>query len=115
MTLDKNTWGNSRSAINLVTILLKPEYQECARRARRVLTKQFEALQSVMDIRCKNIREHSLYMWHERFPSLLSGLPEIVRTHILCVETGKYRQLLRLSKGGERWISRRGLLSTRIQ
>ena len=97
--MDKHTWGDSQAAINLAThILAQPEYNQYSKFVSRNLSKQFIALSSIMAIPDKNTRETTLKMWHDRFKGLVSVLPEVVRTHTLCVETGEYRKKLRQSK-----------------
>ena len=94
--MDKYTFGNSQSEINLVSsILTNPQYAIYSRKVARLLSKQFQALNMVSTIPDERIKRHTMRMWHERFVSLLNDLPEIVKTHTLCVETGKYRQLLK--------------------
>ncbi|MCJ7457411.1 MAG: hypothetical protein MUP17_00250 [candidate division Zixibacteria bacterium] len=95
----KYTFGDSMAAVNLTSnILEKQEFRDIRHKVARLLTKQIIALKSLMAIRDKRMREASLKMWHDEFPLKVSDLPELVRTHVLCVETGIYRQLLRDSK-----------------
>ena len=95
----KYTFGDSRAAINLTSsILEQSEFKNIRRKVSRLLTGQSVALKSLMAIRDKRSREASLKMYHDRFQLKVSDLPEIVRTHVLCVETGIYRQLLKSSK-----------------
>ena len=94
--MDKYTFGNSQAAQNLVgDILRKPEYEKYSEQVARLLSKQIVTLKSINHIPIDHIRKATLKMWHEHFISLCSKLPEIVRTHVLCVETGWYRQSLR--------------------
>jgi hypothetical protein len=95
---DKFTFGKAQSAINLMSILEKQEYKEYLPQVMRLLSKQSESLNAVMCIPHEHTRNFTLDMWHRHFATLVVGLPEIVRTHTLCVETGWYRQLLRNSK-----------------
>ena len=93
--MDKYTFGDSRAAINLmVDILGKPEYEKYSSRVAKLLSKQFQALNAVAEIRDKTIREATLQMWHRRFIGLAEDLPEVIKTHTLCVAAGKYHQLL---------------------
>jgi hypothetical protein len=95
----KYTFGDSQAAINLTSSILEnPEYSGLRQKVSRLLTKQIITLKAIMEIRNNRIREASLTIWHSRFPSKLADLPEIVKTHVLCVETGVYRQLLKDSK-----------------
>lgn len=97
--METYTFGNSQAAKNLIgNILTMPEHVGYARKVARLLDKQFKTLTAVAGITDRTIREATLQIWHKRFGSLLDGLPEIVRTHVLCVENGKYRQLLASSK-----------------
>ena len=93
--MDKHTFGDSQAAVNLmVDILEKPEYKQYSPRVARLLAKQFKALKAVAEISDKSVREATLQMWHRRFIGLASGLPELVKTHTLCVAAGKYHQIL---------------------
>ena len=95
----KFTFGDSQSAVNLMgSILQQPEYQKYKDVVCRKLSKQIEKMKAVGAIENQSIREATLKMWHDRFASGVSGLPEIVKTHTRCVETGMYRQLLRDSQ-----------------
>ncbi len=95
--MDKYTFGNSQSEINLVSdILMRPEYEAFSKKVARLLSKQFQVFNMVTNIPDERIKRHTLKMWHERFALLVQDLPEVVRTHTLCVETGKYRQLLKV-------------------
>jgi hypothetical protein len=95
--IDKFTFGKTQSAINLMGILEK-EHKECLPRVMRLLSRQSESFNAIMHIPHEHTRNFTLDMWHKRFPMLVAELPEVVRTHTLCVETGWYRQLLRDSK-----------------
>jgi len=94
--MDKYTFGNSQSAQNLMGDILKnPEYEKYSKRVAHLLSKQITIFKSVNCISNEHIRKATLKMWHEHFIPLCSDLPEVVKTHTLCVETGWYRQLLR--------------------
>lgn len=96
--MDKYTFGKEQSVVNLVgNILLMPEYVIYQSKVARLLSRQMIALSAISTISNEAIRRTTLEMWHERFTSLVSGLPEIIRTHMRCFETGKYRQLLKKS------------------
>ena len=96
--MDKYTFGKSQAATNLLCdILENPEYKQCSRRVARLLSKQFKALLAAAKISDKGVRNATLRLWHDKFETLTDGLPEVVKTHIRCVETGKFRQIL---KGG---------------
>ena len=99
----KHTFGKSQAALNLVgDILEKPEHKEFRPKVFRLLSKQSEFLNSVMEISNKRVREACLKMSHDRFATSVAELPEIVRTHVLCVETGVYRQLVAKSRKEEK-------------
>jgi len=95
--MDRYTWGNSQSAINLTTILERPEYQECSGRVCRVLSKYMAAMKSISLIEDKSIRETVLGIWYDRFRGSVADLPEVVHSHLLCVAKGRLRQLTRES------------------
>ena len=96
--IDRYTFGKSQAAQNLIAnILQKPEYVQYSKRVARLLSKQSAILNMVAFIPNETTKKATLRMWHEHFAGLTLGLPEIVKTHTLCVETGWYRQLL---KGG---------------
>ena len=95
----KVTFGKSQAAINLTgSILQQPEYQRYKCFVYRKLSKQITGMKALMAIENKVIRRATLKMWHDKFTLAVSDLPEIVKTHTRCVETGIYRQLLRDSK-----------------
>lgn len=97
--MDRYTFGDSQAAQNLITdILNKPEYSKYSKRVAHLLGKQGVILKAVAIIQDETIRKATLKMWHDHFAQLCSDLPEIVRTHTLCVETGWYRQLLKEGK-----------------
>jgi len=90
------TFGASQAARNLMaSILQQPEYRQYKEAVCRRLSKQLERLNAVMDIRNSVVRQATLKMWHDTFPNWCRGLPEIVKTHAICVETGWYRYLLK--------------------
>jgi len=92
----KFTFGDSQAAVNLMSsILQQPEYQRYRRKVCRKLSKQIEGMTALGTIGDKAIRDAMLGVWHGQFASRISDLPEIVKTHTRCVETGFYRQLLR--------------------
>ena len=94
--MDKCTFGNSQAAQNLVgDILRKPEYEKYSKRVAHLLSKQSAFFSNVSYIPDETIRKATLRKWHEHFAGLVDGLPEIVKTHTICVETGWYRQALR--------------------
>ena len=85
--------------MNLITnILENPEYKVYTRKVARLLGKQFKAFLAVIEISDKETREAALKMWHDKFKERTENLPEVIKTHIRCVETGKYRQLLKNKK-----------------
>ena len=91
-----HTFGNTKAAINLTTSILEnPEYQQFRRKVCRLLSKQIETLNSLTEISNSRVRKASLKVWHDKFAMQVIGLPEIVKTHTLCVETGIYRRLLK--------------------
>jgi hypothetical protein len=94
----KYTYGTSSCSINLINILDKPEYIAIRDRVFSILSRQDFRLNQLMNIENKNVRDTSLLLWHKRFVDLIKDLPEVVRTHTLCVETAIYRKLLRKSK-----------------
>ena len=95
------TFGNSQAAINLMgSILQQKEYQKYKRVTCRKLSKQIEAMKALMAIENKVVRRAALKIWHDKFTSLISDLPEIVKTHVRCVETGIYRELLKQETAG---------------
>ncbi len=92
----KYTFGKSQSAINLMSsILCLEEYKIFKRKVCSLLSKQSEAFHSIMTMPNKRVRGATLKMWHERFAILCEDLPELVKTHTRCVETGLYRQFLK--------------------
>ena len=96
--MDRHTWGNSQSAINLTTILERPEYKECSDRVCRVLSKYMASMKAISYIPDKSTRETVLIMWHNRIVDSVDDLPEVVRTHFRCVAKGRLRQLIRESQ-----------------
>lgn len=96
----KFTFGDSQSAVNLMgSILQQPEYQKYKRTVCRKLSKQIEGMKALMPIENEVVRKATLKMWHDKFLPSISNLPEVVKTHTRCVETGVYRQLLRENNG----------------
>ena len=94
--MDRYTFGNSQAAQNLIgNILPKPEYMKYSKRVTRLLSKQISILKLVNCISNETTRKATLRMWHRHFVELCLDLPEAVRTHTLCVETGWYRQTLK--------------------
>jgi len=92
--MDKYMWGKSQAAINLITTLNTPEYSDHARRVRKILHTQLRAMESIMDIKDTHFKRATLELWHHQFSGKLIDLPEVIRTHVLCVETGKFRELI---------------------
>jgi len=93
------TFGESQAAVNLMgNILQQPEYQAIKRKVCRILAKQIEGMKSLMVIKNKVDREATIRMWHDKFVTIIVDLPEVVKSHTRCVETGWYRQLLKDSK-----------------
>lgn len=93
--MDKYMWGKSQAAVNLITALKTPEYEMFARIVRRRVSTQIRGLEAMMTITEPHFRRAALEMWHKQFPAKLPELPEVIRTHILCVETSKFRELLK--------------------
>lgn len=95
----KYTFGTSKAAVNLMgDILGKPEHKHIRGNALSLLSRQDFRLNTLMDIGDKNVRESSLLMWHKHFTGLVEDYPEVVKTHVLNVETAIYRRLMKESK-----------------
>lgn len=96
------TFGDSKAAVNLMgNILQQDEYKRFKTRIIRMLSKQFNALHSLMMIADKNVRETSLKMWHDKFKQSFIDYPEcpeVIKTHTLNVETREFRLLLKRSR-----------------
>ncbi len=103
----KCTLGKSQAAINLMSMLQKPEYQGIRHKVLRILTKQICGMKAIMAIKDKVVREATLKMWHDRFVLLVINLPEVVKTHARSIETGIYRQLLKDSKSQPNAVDKR--------
>ena len=94
-----NTFGKAKAAINLTTSILEnPEYQYTRRKVCRLLSKQIEAYNFLMAIPNTHTRRACLKMFHDKFVERVTDLPEIVKTHTRCVETGIYRKLLKVEE-----------------
>lgn len=100
--MDKNTFGNSKAAINLVIALESSEYQVYRQLSCRRLQKQIEALKALLFIPDKNTCETALKLWNKDFSIKINSttIPEIIKSHILCVATGYFRKYLAISKEG---------------
>lgn len=91
-----HTFGSSKAAIHLTTnILAKEEYKLFKRKVCHLLSKQIEVFNSIMMISNIRVRKTTLKLWHDRFNQLTDDLPEVVKTHTRCVETGIFRQMLK--------------------
>lgn len=99
--MDKYTFGDSKAAINLVKTLGMPEYSLCARKVSRLLGKQIQSINAIMAISDKGVRRAVLTLWRDRFINAVNTtvLPEIIKTHILCVATAFYRRGIQVSMG----------------
>lgn len=97
--MDKFTFGNSKAAVNLVKTLGRPEYQKYSAQANRLLAKQLVALGAIMFIPDKNTRETALLLWKQMFIERVNSanIPEVIKTHILCVATSYYRKYMTMS------------------
>ena len=96
MSDSKHTFGDSQASINLIdNILAKPEYIKTRSKVFRLLARQLQAFAVIVAIPDEKVRLATLRMWHDKFAAKVAELPEIVRTHTLCVETGQYRKRLR--------------------
>jgi len=95
--MDKNTFGNSKAAINLVNTLNEPEYQDYAHKACNILSLQLGEIHAINNITDDRMRKAVLNSWHQRFRTKVNGstLPENIKTHILCVATTYYRIALK--------------------
>ena len=94
-------WGKSLAAINLISTLETPEYEKYARIVRRKLHTQLIGLEAMITITDPHYRRAALELWHKQFRGKiekLTNLPEVIRTHTLCVETTKFRELLQKLK-----------------
>ena len=99
MNGSKYTFGDSQASINLIDdILAKPEYVKNRSKVFRLLGTQLQAFAVIVTIPDRKVRQATLGMWHDRFALRAAELPEIVRTHTICVETGHYRERLREGK-----------------
>jgi len=84
--MDSHTFGNSQSAINLMTILEKPENEQHSHQVARILDKYIKSIKAIMFIPDKTIREAVLLAWRKRFLDWVNNndFPELVRTHLSC-------------------------------
>ena len=98
--MDETTFGDAPAALTLTKIL--NENKSCSRQVTRMLSKQVTGLNAISKTPDKGTRETILLIWHARFKRLVerSGFPLVVCTHLLNVETGLYRQLLKESNEG---------------
>ena len=95
--MNKCTFSNSKGAQNLATILDDPEYNRYSRKVSKILSKYFTCTSSTMFIPNKTVRDVVLKVWRERFIERINNLalPEVVKTHTLCVIVTQYRRCIR--------------------
>lgn len=91
--MDKFTFGDSKAAVNLMKTLNAPFYSLYARKVCRLLAKQLQSIKAIMAIPDQTIRKAVLKLWHDRFIAIVnnSEMPEVIKTHTLCVATTFYR------------------------
>ena len=84
--MDSHTFGNSQSAINLMTILEKPENGRHSHQAARILDKYLKSVKAIMFIPDDAVRSAVLLAWRHRFLdwTIKSNFPDLVRTHLSC-------------------------------
>jgi len=99
--MDKHTFGKSQAAINLINSILKePGNEQYAPIVGKLLGRHFQELHSINKIPDRRTREAIFQVWRKRFASQVAKLPEVVRTHTLCVATAKYRVLNKNNNNG---------------
>ena len=99
--IDDYTIGNSKAAVNLMRALKTPEYSIYAHAVLSSLSKHFTFTKAIMCISDVSIREAVLIMCKHRFESIMvdKDIPEVLKTHALCIAAGRFRQLRRIKKG----------------
>jgi len=93
--MDKQTIGNSKAAVNLIKKLQTSEYSPYSHTIMSSLSKYFSSTAQIMYIPNTTIREAVLIMWCHRCQHILADkdIPEVLKTHALCVVTTRFRQL----------------------
>lgn len=92
--MDNSTFGNSQGAINLMESLQRQEYSRCSRKVCSILSRYFDSTGSIMHISDVGIRKAVLKTWHDNFKDRVGQLelPDVIKTHTLCVGTTRFRQ-----------------------
>jgi len=95
--MDKSTFGNYKAAVNLMATLDTPEYSQCAKKVCSLLGRQLTSIKAIMAIPDDTVRKAVLKLWHDRFVSAVSNteMPEVIKTHTICVATTYYRMSLK--------------------
>lgn len=95
--MEKYIWGNSKGAVNLITMLETAEYSQYFRAVSSIISKYFQSTGAIKAIADRTIREAVLLMWHAKFVDRVTQLdiPEVIKTHMLCVGKTRNRQARR--------------------
>ena len=94
LDIDKFTFGNSKCAVNLISILNKEENSQYRHKSLRILSKYMKGIGALMFVTDKDTRETALKIWLERFKLLTrsANIPTLIETHLNCVATTEYRK-----------------------
>ena len=97
--MDKYTFGDSRAAVSLVSILDKPDNESYEHNASRIIDKYLKSLIALRHIPDKSIRETAYRLWHDHFMERVDDtkFPYLVETHIKAIIVGEYRKAMRFS------------------
>ena len=95
--LDSFTFGKSRAAVNLVSILNKPANVDWMYKASRILSKYSKEIKVLGCIPDKGVRETAFKLWRNRFIDRVNRcfFPTVIETHLKCVIVGIYRAAMR--------------------
>lgn len=101
--MDKCTFGNSKGAINLISVLEKPENVPYAHKVSAILSKYSQSMAAIMFIPDKTTRVAVLLEWRHKFLERINkaNFPEVVRSHTSNLIVVLYRKCVYESKEGE--------------
>jgi hypothetical protein len=94
--MDKYTWGDSQGAVNLIATLEQQEYSKYSRKIASHLSRFYSSTMAIVAMPDKAVCEAVLLLWLKHFKELVRqwDMPEVLKTHTLCVATTRIRKFI---------------------
>ena len=95
--MDKCTFGDSKAAMNLISILSEPEYEQYSSAVAGLIGRCQQEMRGIMGLPNIDLRVTILVIWKHRFVDLVKArnFPEKIETHVCNVIATSCKKLLR--------------------